>query len=166
MLTGFSAWSIKGGITHVQPPVSVLSDLLTVRVHLDHTGETNGALRVIPGSHRFSRLDSNQISYWKERQKPVTCSVRRGGVVIMRPLLLHSSNRQSTPNTAACCTLNTQQTICRAGSSGLKKVTLRVATLNREGCPLPNPLAGAYLVSSRGRHETHRHLSDHQPHGV
>ena len=88
---GFSAWSIKAGITHVQPPVSVLNNMLTVRVHLDHTGETNGALRVIPGTHRFGRLDSNQISYWKEQQRPVTCSVRSGGVVIMRPLLLHSS---------------------------------------------------------------------------
>lgn len=88
---GFSAWSIKAGITHVQPPVSVLSNMLTVRVHLDHTDETNGALRVIPGTHCFGRLDSNQISYWKEQQKPVACSVRSGGVVIMRPLLLHSS---------------------------------------------------------------------------
>jgi ectoine hydroxylase-related dioxygenase (phytanoyl-CoA dioxygenase family) len=88
---GFSAWSVKAGITHVQPPVPVLSNMLTVRVHLDHTAETNGALRVIPATHRLGRLDSNRISYWKAQQKPVTCSVRSGGVVIMRPLLLHSS---------------------------------------------------------------------------
>ena len=88
---GFRAWSIKAGITHVQPPVAVLEQMLTVRVHLDDTDEANGALRVLPGTHRYGRLEPDQIQYWKHRQNPVTCSVMRGGVVLMRPLLLHSS---------------------------------------------------------------------------
>jgi hypothetical protein len=88
---GFRAWSIKAGITHVQPPVAVLEHMLTLRVHLDDTGELNGALRVLPGTHRHGRLDPDQIQYWKQRRNPVTCSVQRGSVVAMRPLLLHSS---------------------------------------------------------------------------
>lgn len=88
---GFRAWSIKAGITHVQPPVSVLEQMLTLRVHLDDTGEANGALRVLPGTHRYGRLEPDQIQYWKQREQLVTCSVRRGGVLTMRPLLLHSS---------------------------------------------------------------------------
>src|SRR5829696_5679931 len=35
----FGAWSIKAGITHVQPPMSVLDNMLTVRVHLDVASE-------------------------------------------------------------------------------------------------------------------------------
>ena len=88
---GFRAWSIKAGITHVQPPVAVLEHMLTLRVHLDDTSEANGALRVLPGTHRHGRLDPDQIQYWKQHQGVVTCSVGRGGVVAMRPLLLHSS---------------------------------------------------------------------------
>ena len=88
---GFRAWSIKAGITHVQPPVAVLEHMLTLRVHLDDTSEANGALRVLPGTHRHGRLDPDQIQHWKQLQNLVTCSVKRGGVVAMRPLLLHSS---------------------------------------------------------------------------
>ena len=88
---GFRAWSIKAGITHVQPPVAVLEQMLTLRVHLDDTSEANGALRVLPGTHRHGRFDPDQIQYCKQQQNVVTCSVKRGGVVAMRPLLLHSS---------------------------------------------------------------------------
>lgn len=88
---GFGAWSIKAGIPHVQPPLSILDNMLTLRVHLDHTDETNGALRVLPGTHRYGRLDADQIQHWKEHERIVICSVRRGGVMVMRPLLLHSS---------------------------------------------------------------------------
>lgn len=88
---GFSAWSIKAGIPHVQPPLLILNNMLTLRVHLDHADETNGALRVLPGTHRHGRLDPGQVQYLKERERTVTCSVRSGGVMVMRPLLLHSS---------------------------------------------------------------------------
>jgi ectoine hydroxylase-related dioxygenase (phytanoyl-CoA dioxygenase family) len=93
----FRAWSIKAGITHVQPRVAVLEQMLTLRVHLDDTGEANGALRVLPGTHRYGRLDADQIQYWKQREQLVTCSVKRGGIVMMRPLLLHSSLSSNNP---------------------------------------------------------------------
>ena len=32
---GFSPWSIKEGVPHVQPPVALLEQMLTVRLHLD-----------------------------------------------------------------------------------------------------------------------------------
>lgn len=47
---GFGQWSIKDGVHHVQPPTSVLENMLTVRLHLDDADEANGALRVLPGS--------------------------------------------------------------------------------------------------------------------
>ena len=71
--------------------------MLTVRIHLDDTHESNGALRVLPGTHRYGRLDAGQIEYWKERQTAVTCAVKRGGVLVMRPLLLHSSMQAVDP---------------------------------------------------------------------
>jgi len=88
---GFRAWSSKAGITHVQPPVAILENMLTLRVHLDDTDETNGALRVLAGTHCHGRLEPDQIQDWKQRTEVVTCTVKHRGILGMRPLLLHSS---------------------------------------------------------------------------
>ncbi|HET6223646.1 MAG TPA: hypothetical protein VFE11_15840, partial [Dongiaceae bacterium] len=40
---GFSAWTVKDGVPHVQPPVGVLEGMLTLRLHLDEADEDNGA---------------------------------------------------------------------------------------------------------------------------
>jgi ectoine hydroxylase-related dioxygenase (phytanoyl-CoA dioxygenase family) len=94
---GFGAWSVKSGVAHVQPPVSVLERMLAVRVHLDDCGEANGPLRVLPGSHVHGRLDAAAIRQWRERVTPVACLVPRGGIVLMRPLLLHASSPARAP---------------------------------------------------------------------
>jgi ectoine hydroxylase-related dioxygenase (phytanoyl-CoA dioxygenase family) len=75
----------------------VLENMLTVRLHLDDADETNGALRVLPGTHKHGRLDAHQIEYWKQHDTAVTCTVKSGGAVVMRPLLLHSSTTAATP---------------------------------------------------------------------
>jgi phytanoyl-CoA dioxygenase PhyH len=90
-LEGFRAWSTKAGITHVQPPVAMLEQMLTMRVHLDDTDESNGALRVLSATHLYGRLEAQQIEELKQQKKTVTCAVARGGILAMRPLLLHSS---------------------------------------------------------------------------
>jgi len=94
---GYGPWSIKAGIHHVQPPVAVLENMLTLRIHLDQADESNGALRVLPGSHASGRLDSSQIEACKQQQ-PVTCVVPAGGALLMRPLLLHSSKPALNPS--------------------------------------------------------------------
>ncbi|PYS52385.1 MAG: phytanoyl-CoA dioxygenase [Acidobacteria bacterium] len=91
-LEGYGVWSVKAGIQHVQPPIAVLEKMVTLRLHLDDTNESNGALRVIPGSHKHGRLDVEEIQSWKEHQWTVPCPVNRGGAMLMRPLLLHSSS--------------------------------------------------------------------------
>ena len=94
---GYGPWSIKAGINHVQPPIGVLEHMLAVRLHLDHTDESNGAIRVLPGTHQHGRVDATQIQYWKEQRQAVTCVVQRGGAMLMRPLLLHSSSPAVEP---------------------------------------------------------------------
>jgi len=59
---GYGPWTRKAGVWHVQPPVSVLERMLSIRVHLDDCGESNGALRVLPGTHRLGRLNAAQIA--------------------------------------------------------------------------------------------------------
>jgi Phytanoyl-CoA dioxygenase (PhyH) len=55
--SGLSGWSTKEGVLFVQPPANVLESLVALRVHLDECGPESGTLRVVPGSHRFGRLD-------------------------------------------------------------------------------------------------------------
>ncbi len=96
-ISGFSAWSAKAGVVHAQPPVEILEGILAVRLHLDDTDETNGALRIIPGSHLHGLLDDDAIHQWKALGEIVTCAVPRGGALLMRPLLLHTSSVAPQP---------------------------------------------------------------------
>ena len=94
---GFGPWSVKDGVTHVQPPVRVLEPMLTLRLHLDDCDENNGPLRVLRGSHQSGKLSSVEIQKWRERQAEEVCLSPRGGALLMRPLLLHASSQAKTP---------------------------------------------------------------------
>jgi ectoine hydroxylase-related dioxygenase (phytanoyl-CoA dioxygenase family) len=87
------AWSCKEGTLHVQPPTSLLEELVAVRVHLTDCDESNGALYVVPGSHRFGRLDLSMARRLGDEhgKHPVPCLAR--DALLMRPLLLHSSSK-------------------------------------------------------------------------
>jgi ectoine hydroxylase-related dioxygenase (phytanoyl-CoA dioxygenase family) len=95
---GFGPWTVKAGAIHVQPRTSILESMLALRIHLDDTNESNGALKVIPGSHRLGRLDSNEISRLTSATTSVSCNAARGSVLAMRPLLLHASSAGSKPD--------------------------------------------------------------------
>lgn len=90
---GFDAWSTKAGVTHVRPPVDVLEQMLTVRLHLDDCPADNGPLMVLPGTHRHGRLKTEQINAHLEQQEPTLCTATAGDALLMRPLLLHASKK-------------------------------------------------------------------------
>jgi ectoine hydroxylase-related dioxygenase (phytanoyl-CoA dioxygenase family) len=94
---GFGPWSRKAGVVHVRPPVSVLQSMLTIRLHLDNCGMENGPLQVLPGSHGGGFISSEGVKTWRQNVKSVSCMVQAGGVVLMRPLLLHASSAASAP---------------------------------------------------------------------
>jgi ectoine hydroxylase-related dioxygenase (phytanoyl-CoA dioxygenase family) len=94
---GFGPWSLKGGIIHVEPPVAILEEMLTVRLHLDDCGDDNGPLRVIPGSHLKGRLTAEQIRQEIAAQPYESCPIATGGALLMRPLLLHASSAARSP---------------------------------------------------------------------
>lgn len=89
-----SGWSSKDGVPYAQAPVDLLEQLLIVRWHIDACGPHDGALRVVPGSHRHGRLDSEEVMAIR-KQGEVLCCVERGGCLVMRPLLLHASSKAS-----------------------------------------------------------------------
>lgn len=96
-LDGFGPWSLKAGVLHTQPPLSVLETMLSVRLHLDDCHEHNGALRVIPGSHLLGRIAETDIKSIRYQRGEQVCSVPAGGGLLMRPLLLHASSAAQLP---------------------------------------------------------------------
>ena len=95
-VSGFGPWSTKAGVLHVQPPASILDNMLAVRIHLDDCDESNGPVRVIPGSHRRGRLTTDQLLRIST-EPSVCCTVPAGGVMLMRPLLVHASSACREP---------------------------------------------------------------------
>jgi hypothetical protein len=92
-VAGFGPWSLKEGVHHVQPPIHLLEQMLTVRLHLDDCDELNGALQVIPGSHKSGRLSPTAIQRFRSQQAATVCIAAAGDALLMRPLLLHYSGR-------------------------------------------------------------------------
>jgi ectoine hydroxylase-related dioxygenase (phytanoyl-CoA dioxygenase family) len=96
-VAGYGPWSMKAGVLHVQPPAEILQEMLSVRLHLDDCPEENGALRVIPGSHLKGKLPADFMKNSSEGKRAVVCAMKSGGVLLMRPLLLHASSAATSP---------------------------------------------------------------------
>jgi ectoine hydroxylase-related dioxygenase (phytanoyl-CoA dioxygenase family) len=92
---GWGPWSTKAGVLFVQPPTPILEKILAVRVHLDSCLPSNGALKVMPKTHQLGRLSPEQIAELRQQIPAHTCAVHGGGIILMRPLLLHASSKSS-----------------------------------------------------------------------
>jgi ectoine hydroxylase-related dioxygenase (phytanoyl-CoA dioxygenase family) len=90
-LPGYTSWTSKHNQFAVQPPIKILEDNFTIRIHLDDTNVDNGALKVLSGSHLKNIYRPENIDWSIENE--TICDVKRGGAMIMRPLLMHSSDR-------------------------------------------------------------------------
>lgn len=94
-VAGFSRWTFKEEIHSVCPPEQICKNVFTLRIHLDDNDESNGALKVLPGSHKKRHFD-NEIATITENSLPFTCEMNAGGVLAMKPLLLHSSGKSKS----------------------------------------------------------------------
>ena len=92
-VTGFTGWSKKNNVAHVQAPAYLLASMLSCRVHLDPTDQANGALRLLPYSHLDGLLNPKKIIERVRSEKSIVCTAAPGDVLLMRPLLAHASNK-------------------------------------------------------------------------
>lgn len=84
--------TLRAGIPHVEAPLSILENMLTLRIHLDAATSENGPLQVLPGSHRTGK----QLVLQGFTETSITSHA--GDVLAMRPLLAHCSGK-SRPDT-------------------------------------------------------------------
>lgn len=92
-IEGFGPWTSKHNQFAVQPPIEILENIFTIRIHLDETDKNNGALKVVDESHSKKIYRPETINW--NIEKETFCSVESGGIMLMKPLLLHGSNRTS-----------------------------------------------------------------------
>jgi ectoine hydroxylase-related dioxygenase (phytanoyl-CoA dioxygenase family) len=95
---GFGPWTVKAGVPHVQPPLTILENMLTLRLHLDDCHEASGPLQVIAGSHRNGYFGNHDIQSWTRDGRVVSCLIPQAGAILVRPLLLHCSARATQPS--------------------------------------------------------------------
>ena len=76
-------------------PARALERIIALRVHLDDSTASNGPLRVLPDSHRRGILSDREIQQLARETPAVDCVAAAGGVVAMRPLVVHASSKGS-----------------------------------------------------------------------
>lgn len=91
----FEPWTIKQGILHVQPPISVIASLRTIRIHLDPVPHDNGPLLVMPGSHRLGLVPAEACSEVAATSPALVCLADTGDVWLYHTLILHASERSN-----------------------------------------------------------------------
>jgi ectoine hydroxylase-related dioxygenase (phytanoyl-CoA dioxygenase family) len=90
---GWGPWSIKEGVIYAHAPTRALEQVLALRLHLDDSTAQNGPLRVLPGTHTRGVLSDDQVEQLAKQNSQETCMVPAGGVLAMRPLLIHASSK-------------------------------------------------------------------------
>src|ERR1019366_8155603 len=90
---GWGPWSQKAGVNYAHAPASALTRVIALRLHLDQSTQDNGPLRVVPGSHRSGVLSDESVRESVSASGFVNCCVAQGGVIAMRPLIVHSSSK-------------------------------------------------------------------------
>jgi ectoine hydroxylase-related dioxygenase (phytanoyl-CoA dioxygenase family) len=93
---GWGPWSVKEGIAYAHAPAKALEQLVALRLHFDDSDMENGPLRVIPGSHCQGVLSDQQVENIVDKGEHVTCLVGQGGVIVMRPLIIHASSKSQS----------------------------------------------------------------------
>lgn len=96
-MPGFGPWSVKAGVHHVEPPDSILRNIVSLRLHLDDCGPDNGPLMALLGSFRLGRVPARQIKQHVGKGAIEVCCAKAGDVVAMRGLTIHASERASQP---------------------------------------------------------------------
>jgi hypothetical protein len=90
---GWGPWSVKEQIHYAHAPTSALSQVVALRVSIDDSTAENGPLRVLPGTHKLGVMSDEHVHEIATHLAAVDCVVPKGGVLVMRPLLVHASSK-------------------------------------------------------------------------
>lgn len=90
---GWGPWSVKENVIYAHAPAAALSQIVALRIHLDDSTTENGPLRVLPMTQSRGVLSDLESRALAAEIEAVDCPVPRGGVLAMRPLIIHASSK-------------------------------------------------------------------------
>jgi ectoine hydroxylase-related dioxygenase (phytanoyl-CoA dioxygenase family) len=90
---GWGPWSMKDGVLYAHAPAHALEQVVAIRLHLDDSTETNGPLRILPGTHTVGVVTDQAIERLSSSRAPSSLTASAGDVIAMRPLVVHSSQK-------------------------------------------------------------------------
>jgi ectoine hydroxylase-related dioxygenase (phytanoyl-CoA dioxygenase family) len=93
---GWGPWSTKEGIAYAHAPATALEKVVALRLHLDDSTSENGPLRVVPSTHRRGILSDEEVEVIVGDATPIACLVPEGGIIVMRPLIIHASSKSQS----------------------------------------------------------------------
>jgi Phytanoyl-CoA dioxygenase (PhyH) len=96
-VSGFGPWTTKAGLQHVAPPIKVLEEMVTLRLHLDPVLADNAPLMVAMGSHRLGRIAEQDIATIIRVSETFVCLAERGDIWAYSTPILHASEPSSNP---------------------------------------------------------------------
>ncbi len=93
---GWGPWSVKDGVNYAHAPASALEQVLAIRLHLDDSVAENGPLRILPATHTLGVLSDEALHRLSTQIATVDCLVPQGGILAMRPLVVHASSKSQS----------------------------------------------------------------------
>jgi hypothetical protein len=96
-VTGFTRWTTKQGIQHVEPPFDIIADMVTLRLHLDAVSPSNAPLRIAPGSHRKGLILEQIYEETIKECGEFVCLAEAGDIWVYSTPILHASHAAETP---------------------------------------------------------------------
>ena len=97
-IEGFDRWTIKNGVPHVEAPAHFLADMFSMRLHLDDTGSTNGALKIIQGSAAKGKMNDSEVKECASNSGAAICEAKIGDILAMKALTVHASEPSQSPS--------------------------------------------------------------------
>lgn len=89
----YGPWTIKQGHHHVEPPFSILEDMLTMRIHLDDVTADNAPLLIAKGTHKLGKVRQvDTLKTVKEYEEHI-CTALAGDIWIYSTPILHASKK-------------------------------------------------------------------------
>ncbi len=92
-VAGFGPWTVKQGRPHVAPPISLLENMVTVRLHIDPVDHANSPLIIALGSHRLGLVPEKDIQQTVDEGQLLECLAEAGDIWLYPTLILHASSR-------------------------------------------------------------------------
>ena len=95
---GYTNWTQKGGIWHVEPPLEVLQNMIFAQIYFDPVGPDDGPTELAIGSHKFGKIYKDQMPDIMSKSDRHLCLANPGDMLICHSLILHRSLSSRTQN--------------------------------------------------------------------